>query len=378
MRARSSTVAALCLVSAIGSAARADDEAPPIAFELAGNTVIVRSGETETNVKVGCRPRSFASTAAFAYALCSPNVIVVVAAAPLPHVQERRALAQPIVSLTVRDGAIFARSDTGLKPLSEYRVAVSGETPGYEDTLTATPKRPARKPAITGPELSVLGTAGVGVDAIPGPFAFLDAAAIERFPFGLSLAAYGTFGAATGEFQTGSRDTGPFGGDVQIATGEAHIGFDTRYFAFSLGSGAAMTDHGYNVEPVFAIRGRAGEVDGFTIAWHTAFVAGPNAFGVFGGVLEFPVTRRLWFGVDAELGNLRYGRFMVDVRHRLSSKEEHSTLDLRASIGLAYVHSGVDCQSNTIPNVSQGDTVCLGTNAEYLGPAISLGLLWRP
>ncbi len=380
MAARSSTLAALCLVSAIGSAARADDDEPPtIAFELAGNTVIVRSGETETNVKVGCRPRSFASTDKAAYALCAPNVVVIVTAAPTAHVEERRALAEPVVSLTVQDGVVLARGNAGLKPLSEYRLVIAGESsPSYEDSLVTPPKRPPRKPTINGPELSALGTAGVGVEAIPGPFVYLDLAAIERFPFGLALAAYGTFGAATGDFQTGSRNTGPFGGDVQVVTGEAHIGFDTRYFAFSLGAGAAMTDHGYNVEPVFALRGRAGEIDGFTFAWHSGFVGGPNVFGLLGGALEFPVMRRLWFGFDAELGNLRYGRFMVDLRQRISPKEERSTLDLRMGIGLGYVHSGADCQTTSNPNNFQGDTICAGTNADYLGPAISLGLVYRP
>jgi hypothetical protein len=202
--------------------------------------------------------------------------------------------------------------------------------------------------------------------------------ALERFPFGLSIAAYGTFGAATGAFQTGVRQTGPFGGDVQIATGEALIGLDTRYFALLIGSGAALTDFGMNVEPVFALRGRAGRVDGFSFAWHTAFVAGPNAFDAFGGTLEFPVTKRFWFGVEGEVSNVRNGRFMIDLRQRLSPKNEKSTLDLRASVGLGYVHTNPFCQTSQTPNGFQGDTVCVGTNADYLGPAVSLGLVWRP
>ncbi len=382
----SSTLAALCLAVSIAATARAQDESTPtVAFELAGDAVIVRVGDTEKPIKVGCTPRSFASSAKTAYALCAPNVVVIVEAEPEPHVAERRPIGVNIVSLAVTDGLVYARSDTGLKPLSEYPVARAGahgksRGPVFEAWSPPAPQKlPKRPPPITGLEVNLAGTAGVGVDAVPGPFGLVDASLIGRFPFGLSLSAYGTAGAGTGNFLNGTRQTGPFGGDIQVAVAEVLLGFDSRWFALAVGSGGAMTEHGYDVEPLFVIRGRAGEVDGFTFTWHNSFaVQGPNAMGVIGGAIEFPVSKRLWLGMDVELGALRYGRFMMGLRQRLSPRGETSTIDLRASVGLAYVHSSSFCQTPLTNTGFTGDTECVGTNADYLGPGVSLGFVWRP
>jgi hypothetical protein len=395
----SSTALALCLALFAPPAladgdAEKPEKAPEASFELAGNAVIVRSGDVEQTVRVGCTPVSFVAVANTAYLLCAPNVVVIIDALPKPHVLQRRALAAHLVSLSVKDGAVMGRTDTGLKPLDEIPpssapalVVVS------EGSRSYTPFHPRKKtppkPPISGVEIDLLGTGGVGVDTNPGPFAFFDASLVGRFPFGLALAAYGNFGAATGPFNVGTRSTGPFGGDVQLASYEGHVGLDVRWFAISIGFGAGMREQGYAVEPLFAIRGRGGEIDGFSFTWHTSFVIqGPNAFGVLGGMLEFPVTKTWWLGADAELGNLRYGRFMVDVRHRLAGADgKGGTFDIRASAGLAYVQtSAADKSSGSTQPCFEGffgtgsptDTECLGTNTDYLGPAVSLGFVWRP
>jgi len=195
----------------------------------------------------------------------------------------------------------------------------------------------------------------------------------------MSLAAYGNFGAGTGSFDPGSRNTGPFGGDVQLASFEAHIGLDMRWYALSIGFGAGLREQGYDTEPIFAVRGRGGEVDGFTFTWHSSFmIHGPNAFGVLGGMLEFPLTKVWWLGADAELGNLRYGRFMVDLRHRLAGNGYGGTFDVRLGAGLSYLQTSASCDTPFSNGVTQGDTECLGTNTDYLGPAASLGFIWRP
>ena len=93
---------------------------------------------------------------------------------------------------------------------------------------------------------------------------------------------------------------------------------------------------------------------------------------------EFPMVKDWWIGADAELGNLRYGRFMVDVRHRLSGKGPRGTLDLRMGLGLAYVQTSPACVTQFNTSGFNGDTDCVGTNTDYLGPALSLGLVWRP
>jgi hypothetical protein len=387
---RFSTAFALCLgLFAWPSAARADEPAPEVSFELAGNTVIAHVGDTEKTIPIGCTAVSFASLGGTGYALCPPNVVVVIETAPEPHIVERRALAKHLVSLTVKDGVVMGRSETGLAPLADYPRVQGGRPPimriapepwrAYEFVSTHHARPKPVKPQIDGPEISILGTAGVGVDSIPGPFGFLDVAVVERFPFGLALAAYGNFGAATGSFDAASRSTGPFGGDVQLASGEAHIGLDSRFFAFSIGFGAGLREEGYDVEPIFAIRGRGGELDGFTFTWHTSFmIHGPNAFGALGGMLEFPIVNDWWIGADAELGNLRYGRFMADLRHRVSGKGPHGTLDVRMGLGLAYVQTSSQCDTPFTNTGFSGDTECLGTNTDYLGPALSLGLVWRP
>jgi hypothetical protein len=292
------------------------------------------------------------------------------------------------VSLSVKDGVVMARTPTGLKPLDEIppsatMVGVPTATTTTTDERPYEIDRPRRskplKPQITGFEMGVLATAGVGVDTIPGVFTFVDVSLIERFPFGLLLSAHGNFGAGTGSFDAGSRQTGPFGGDVQLATFEALLGFDTRYFALSIGAGAALRQEGYDTKPLFAIRGRGGEVDGFTFTWHASFsIESPDAFGVFGGMLELPLTRTWWIGTDAEIGSLRYGRFMVDLRHRFAGTGYGGTFDVRVSAGLALMRSVADCNQPLSNGVSPNDTECLGTNSDYLGPAVSLGFLWRP
>jgi hypothetical protein len=390
----SSTAIALCVALFAANALADDDQAektPEATFELAGPAVIVHSGDVEQTVRVGCTAASFVALGNTAYVLCAPNVIVVIDAMPKPRVLQRRALARHIVSLSVKDGVVMARTDSGVKPLDEIPPSTAPALVVVSEGSRSYEPRPQRKtppkPQVTGLEISLLGTAGVGVDATPGAFTFFDASVVQRFPFGLSFAAFGNFGAGTGSFDPGSRSTGPFGGDVQAASFEAHIGLDMRAFALSIGFGAGMREQGYDVEPLFAVRGRGGEVDGFSFTWHSSFVIqGPNAFGALGGMLEFPVTRTWWLGADAELSNLRYGRFMVDLRHRFAGTGTSGTFDVRVSAGLAYLQTSASDSSNKEPcgNTSfsnggpQSDTECLGTNADYLGPAVSLGFIWRP
>lgn len=394
----SSTALALCLalfaLTTVGPAL-ADGEqaekAPDVSFELAGNAVIVRTGEVEQTVRVGCTPASFAAVANTAYVLCAPNVVVVIDALPKPHVLQRRALATHVISLSVKDGAVIARTESGLKPLDEIApssapaLVVVPEWSRAFDTVRPR-KRTPPKPAVSGLEVNVLGTAGAGVDTNPGGFGYIDASLIGRFPFGLSLALFGNFGAATGTFDPGSRTTGPFGGDVQLASFEAHVGLDMRWFAISMGFGAGLDERGYQTVPLFSIRGRGGEIDGFTFTWHTSFVTAAgvsSALGALGGMIEFPITKTWWLGADAELGNMRYGRFMADIRHRLAGDGYHGTFDVRASVGLAYVQSSAQqVDDPSLPctdfNSSAGQFECVGTNTDYLGPAVSLGFVWRP
>jgi len=391
----SSTAIALCL-ALFAAPALADDEqaekTPDVSFELAGSAVIVRTGEVEQTVRVGCTPASFAALGNTAYVLCAPNVVVVIDALPKPHVLQRRALAKHVISLSVKDGAVIARTETGLKPLDEIPpssapalVVVPEWSRSFEITRSRKKVAPP-KPPVSGLEVNVLGTAGAGVDTTPGPFGFIDASLVGRFPFGLALALYGNFGAGTGSFDPGSRATGPFGGDVQLASFEAHVGLDMRWFAISAGFGAGLDERGYDVAPLFSIRGRGGEIDGFTFTWHTSFVTqggAPSALGVLGGMIEFPITRTWWLGADAELGNLRYGRFMVDIRHRLAGDGYHGTFDVRASVGLAYLQtSASQADSSNQPcedfSNSAGQFECVGSNTDYLGPAVSLGFVWRP
>lgn len=393
----SSTAIALCLAlfaaPALADGEQADKPNPDASgatFELAGNAVIVHAGEVEQTVRVGCTPASFAAVANTAYVLCAPNVVVVIDALPKPHVLERRALAAHVISLSVKDGAVIARTETGLKPLDEIPpssspalVVVPEWSRTFEPIRSARKKTPP-KPPVSGVEVNVLGTAGAGVDTIPGGFGFVDASVIGRFPFGLALGLYGNFGAGTGSFDPGSRTTGPFGGDVQLASFEAHVGLDMRWFAISMGFGAGMREAGYDVEPIFSIRGRGGEIDGFTFTWHSSFmIQGPNAFGVLGGMIEFPLNKTWWLGADAELGNLRYGRFMVDLRHRLAGVEGHGTFDVRLGLGLAYLQTSAvqaDAPSQRCEDFSgtASQFECVGTNTDYLGPAVSLGFVWRP
>ncbi|HEY2369848.1 MAG TPA: hypothetical protein VGH87_25790, partial [Polyangiaceae bacterium] len=347
----SSTAIALCL-ALFAAPALADGEqaekTPEASFELAGSAVIVRVGDVEQTVRVGCTPASFAAVVNTAYVLCAPNVVVVIDALPKPHVLQRRALASHVISLSVKDGAVIARTETGLKPLDEIApstapalVVVPEWSRTYEGVRPRRKQAPP-KPPLSGLEVNLLGTAGAGVDTTPGAFGYVDASIIGRFPFGLSLALYGNFGAGTGSFDPGTRATGPFGGDVQLASTEVHVGLDMRWFAISMGFGAALDERGYDVVPIFSIRGRGGEIDGFTFTWHTSFVTAggaPSALGVLGGMIEFPITKTWWLGADAELGNLRYGRFMVDIRHRLAGTGDHGTFDIRASAGLAYLQT---------------------------------------
>ena len=384
----SSTAWALC-VALFAAPALADDaqpetKTPEATFELAGAAVIVHVGDVEQTVRVGCTPTSFAAVVNTAYVLCAPNVVVIIDALPKPHVLQRRALAAHLVSLSVKDGVVMARTDVGLKPLDEIppssapALVVVSEGASRSSSVLRVRKTPP-KPQISGLEIGILGTVGAGVDTTPGIFTFFDVSVVQRFPFGLSLAAYGNFGAGTGSFDPGTRSTGPFGGDVQLGSFEAHLGLDMRWYALSIGFGAGLRESGYDTEPSFAVRGRGGELDGFTFTWHSSFmIHGPNAFGVLGGMLEFPLTKTWWLGADAELGNLRYGRFMVDIRRRISGTGYHGTFDVRASAGLAYLQTSALCDTAFNNGVTQGDTECLGTNTDYLGPAVSLGFIWRP
>jgi hypothetical protein len=396
MRTGSSKRAAFCIAFALAGAARADDAAQPppaVAFELAGTAIIVRDAAGETLVPIGCEPRSFASTAEAAYALCGESTVIVVAAKPDPHVVERRFVDARIVSLTVVGGVVSARTLEGVKPLDDYPRGYPGASatphrrrhdvvlyaPGEgmsgvpHDALAPPPAR------VHGFEARLAGTTGPGFDGPVGVFATFDASLVYRFDVPFSVSAYGTFGAATGEFQQGDRNFGPRGGDVQVAVGEALVGVDTRVVGFSFGAGSGMFERGYDVEPLIVARGRFGPIDELAFTWHTSFATGGTTLlGVLGGAIDFRVIPSLWLGADAELGNLRYGRFMLDARYRLRGEGASGTLDLVGGLGLAYVESSALCDSNLAPSGSSGDTECLGTNVDYLGPALSLGVMWRP
>jgi hypothetical protein len=228
---------------------------------------------------------------------------------------------------------------------------------------------------IRGLEIDLAGTGALGFDGPTGVSGLLQGAFIYRLPFPLALSAYGTVGAGTASFDPGNRNTGPVGGDIQVATGELLVSLDSRYVAFGIGVGAALMDDGDDVEPLVVFRGRFGEIDQFEVTWHVAFATGgTTAAGVFGGALEFRVAPTWWAGADAELGNERYGRFMLDLRHRLKGDGHHNTVDLRLGRGRAVVHSTPSCTTST----TSTDVECLGTNVDYLGPGASIGLVWRP
>ena len=379
----SSKHAAFCIVFALAGAARAQGPAR-FAFELAEDTIIVREDTTETLVKVGCEPRSFTSTADKAYALCGSRTIVEVDALPTPHVALRTFIAERVISLTVIDGVLDVRTSAGVKPLAEYPPVVARpiERRPFADASDAWRAQQHVRPPpprVTGVELDFGDTVSPGLDGPAGVTSVFDAAFVWRPEIPISISAFGTFGAATGEFQTGDRNFGPRGGDVQIAVGEALLGVDTRYVAFSFGAGAAMFERGYAVEPLIVARGRFGALDELAFSWHTSFAtSGPTLLGVLGGVLEFRLARRAWLGADVELGNLRYGHFMGDLRVRVHGDGPRGTLDLRMGLGLAYVESSADCNSQRGPVPPSGETECLGTNVDYLGPAASLGLVFRP
>ncbi len=402
MSLRRSITLVVCCITLLSSTARADEDQPQpqpqpeehtIAFELAGDRVIVRDGNKERPLNVGCTARSFTSKGTRAYVLCGASTIVMIDAMPEPHVSLRERLLDRILSLTTIDGVVSARSDAGVKPLAEYSVAPSSAPP--ELPVEAPVKKPRRRyygsedyalrkkqevPPVRGFEIDATATGGVGVDNIAGAFTTLDAAFIYRFDVPFSIAGYATVGAATGAFDGGEANVGPRGGDVQVATSEAVISVDAPVVAVGLGIGVGLLDNGYNVEPLFVLRGRIGEVDTFEFRWHMAFAtSGPTIIGVFGGALEFRLSPAWWIGAEAELGNLRYGRFMGSVRRRLVAQKDHkgSTLDLRAGIGLAYVHSSSECNTS-FSNINRSTSECIGTNTDYLGPAVSIGLVFRP
>ncbi len=358
-----------------------------VAFELAGDSVIVRTGDQEQTLKIGCYAQSFTSLDTKAYALCAPSTVVFIDASPAPHVVERRALAARVLSLTVLNGAAAARTATGVKPLDEYAVLPPNTELGPAPRLVlhapkywTEPKALALPPPEPrGLEINLRGTGGLGFDGPTAVSGLIDAGFTYRFKAPWFIAAYGTFGGATAAFDPGTRDTGPLGGDVQVAVGEALVGLDARFVAFGTGWGVALSAHGYDVEPVLTFRGRVGERDGFEFNWHISFMTGgPDAAGSYGGSLEFRLASRWWLGVEAEFGSERYGRFMFDVRRRVSGDGGRGTVDVRAGFGLGLVKTDATCTSAFNTTLGSGDMECVGTNADYVGPALSLGIVWRP
>jgi len=403
---RGAIVASFAIAIATAPRARADEdqpkpdakqEEPAIAFELAGDGVIVRATDEEKTVKVGCTARSFASSGSRAYVLCGASTVVTIDAKPEPHVVQRQHFTERFLSLTIVDGAVAARGPDGVKPLDRYTV---DESPDVEATTAPPPRRrhvirygsasDARaaaprlapiEPPITGFEIDAKATGGIGVDNFVGVSSTLEAAFTYRFTAPLSIAAYGVLGAATGAFDNGIETTGPNGGDVQVAVGEILLSVDAAMFAIGAGVGVGMFERGYDVEPLVAARGRIGEIDGFDFRWHfSVATGGRTALGAAGGSMEFRLNRSWWLGAEAELGNLRYGRVMLDVRHRVIEKKNQKgpTVDLRAGIGLAYVETSSDCGSVDTQNTTLAANECLGTNTDYLGPAVSIGIVFRP
>ncbi len=395
----SSKHAAFCVVLLWGSSAIASD----VAFELAGGDIIVRAPSGEKSIAMGCTPQSFTSLGDKAYALCGRTVLTVDASHDPPIVTKKRYVA-PLVSLTVIDGVVSARTAKSVMALDDYEV-LALETPVVPPPPTHKPISlrapegrtawgPERQwtPAPTereprGVEATANVTTGAGFDGPVGGFLFFDASLAYRSAGALVVAAYGTFGAATGDFDSGNHVTGPRGGDAQVAVGEVLVGGDIRYVAVSGGVGVGLFEHGYLVEPVLALRGRVGERDRITFDWHMSFGIGATFVGEYGGAIEFRIAPTWWLGVDAEVGNLRYGRAMADVRHRIMGTGKHGTLDIRGGVGLAYVEtSSANADQPSEPcgafvgfgGTQTTDTHCVGTNVDYLGPAISFGMLWRP
>ncbi len=377
--------------------ARADGDEEAVVFELAGDGVIVRShGTDEKTVHVGCVARSFASQGSRAWVLCGTATVVTIDATPEPHIVLRQRYGTRFVSLTTIEGVVSARTTQGVKPLDQYAVATDAETPepppthrvhhqiryAHDDDVARQIPPPPSELPVTGLEIDATASGGVGTDNFVGAWSTLDAAFIYRFKFPLSIAAYGLIGAGTGGFDNGNEQTGPNGGDVQVATGEALISLDTSVFAIGVGVGVGLFERAYDVEPLFVTRGRIGEVDALEFRWHMAFATGGNSLlGAVGGALEFRLNPRWWLGAEAEFGNLRYGRVMLDVRRRMIAQRDHkgATLDLRMGIGLAYVETSSNCTTPTQPqNDPTVDAECIGTNIDYLGPALSFGLVFRP
>lgn len=398
MTARLFTTILACaaLSASVTRGARADgDEAPPPpAFELAADRVIVRRGPVERTVRIGCVAHSFTSLGTRAYVLCGASTIIIVdAAQPVPQIMARARLVDHILSLTTIDGVVSARSASGVKPLNEYAAAPPYAVEQPDAPLEAPPKprrryyddaqrpKPIRIPPITGLELGATATGGLGFDNIVGAFTMLDASLVYRFDVPFSLSGYATVGAATGAFDNGLAGIGPRGGDVQLATAEAIVSIEAPIVAVGIGLGVGMMDTGYEVEPLFVTRGRVGEVDGFDFRWHMSFAtSGRTIIGALGGSLEFRLTEKWWLGTEAEFSDLRYGRFMLTARHRLLAQKDHQgpTFDLRLGAGVAYVQSSSDCGQNNFLTTSTSDSECIGTNTDYLGPAFSLGLVFRP
>jgi len=382
MRFGSSKAAAFCTALAAlaaASVARADDAPSLPTFALSGDSLLVRTKDGETAVKVGCVSRSFASVGTTAYVLCDSSIIAVVDADPEPHVVVRRPVAARIEALFVSHGVVTAVGDGGVLPLDDYWS--SKRRFGARATEPDRPRRRRRgvhEPEDDGMEASLVGTTGPGFDGPTGAFAVFDAALAYRFDAPFIVAAYGTFGAATGAFDDGDRTTGPRGGDVQVAVGEAVVGIDSYWVNVSFGGGAGLFSQAYQVEPIVVTRGRIGAIDDVAFTWHLSFgFNGPVLLGVLGGTLEFHVAHRFWLGTEAELGNLRYGRFMVDLRYRLHGEGPRHVVDLRLGLGLAYVQSSAVCDTAFDSN-TDSDTECIGTNVDDLGPAAALGIVWRP
>jgi hypothetical protein len=385
MGIRSSKALAFCIAlaaSVAGSrAARADDAAAPTApsFALSGDALVVRGPSGETRVELGCTSRSFAAVRTFAYVLCAPNVVVVIDADPTPHVVERHVVTVRIEALFVDRGTVEAVTGTGVLPLAAYWKRHAHAPAGHR-RRPAPFRAPEPPPRVEDLEARLSTTVGPGLDGPAGAFSLFDLSLVDRVGPAFLVGAYGTLGAATGAFDPGTSATGPRGGDVQVAVGEGVVGIDTRWVAFAFGAGGGLFEHGYEVQPLIVARGRVGPVDEIAFDWHASFgFSGPTLIGALGGTLEFRVTTRWWLGTEAELGNLRYGRFLVGLRHRLLGVGPAHVVDLRFAVGLAYVKSSADCNTAlTGRGTPTGDTDCTGTNVDDLGPAASIGLVFRP
>jgi hypothetical protein len=341
---------------------------------------------------MGCTPTQVVRTKDRAFVLCPSSLVVVVSLTPTPHIEQRRPMRHHVAGLAAEGDAVFVRFEGDVTSWPIDDAAAPPETQPELDRVLPmfqAPEQttaPPEHPRVGRFEMTLAGTGEIGVGGTKGAGGVFDASVVYRTSAPFMVGAFGTFGAGTGSFDAGSVFTGPKGGDLQVAVGEVVVGVDSRYVEFDVGPGAALYASGYDVVPLFAMRGRFGRRDRFDFTWHASFaINAPSQFcvtcqsvqlGVMGAALQFRLSPGWWLTLDGAFGNLRYGRMMLDLRHRIRGSGSHDTLELQGGLGLAMVESSASCDNNlSVPNATT--TTCHGSNAQYIGPAATFGVLWR-